>query len=126
MAIDKLGSAQSLIAALRTEVSQRKERAQGGPDARVAQSPGQSSTRDVGVLRKQLAEIARQVDVRDAEAVRKARPKMVRAVLLWEFGPGLREHPEWQSMLESITGALEAQSAEGETGFLRLIESLKH
>ena len=50
---------------------------------------------------------------------------MVRAILLWEVGPELREHPDWQAMLESITGTLESQGAKHETEFTKLIESLK-
>lgn len=125
MAIDKLGSAQSLLAALRTDAGQRKERAQGKPNTLTETADASASRKDVSVLRKQMAEIVQSVDVRDADAVRKARPRLVRAVLLWEFGPNLREHPEWQPMLESITSMLEQKGAEGEAEFVALIESLK-
>lgn len=125
MAIDKLGSAQSLLAALRTDASQRKERAQGKPSTLTETADASASRKDVSVLRKQMAEIVQSVDVRDADAVRKARPRLVRAVLLWEFGPNFREHPEWQPMLESITSMLEQKGAEGEAEFVALIESLK-
>jgi hypothetical protein len=40
--------------------------------------------------------------------VQAVRPRVFRAILLWEFGAGLREHPEWQPMLESITSNLAA------------------
>lgn len=125
MAIDKLGSAQSIIAALRTEAGQRNARTQGKPDAFAERAAMPASRKDVAALRRQMAEIVQSVDVRDADAVRKVRPRMVRAVLLWEFGPELREHPEWQAMLESITSALEGQGADGEAEFVQLIEALK-
>ena len=125
MAIDKLGSAQSIIAALRTEAGQRNARAQGKPEAFAETAAMPASRKDVAALRRQMAEIVQSVDVRDADAVRKVRPRMVRAVLLWEFGPELREHPEWQAMLESITSALEGQGADGEAEFVQLIEALK-
>lgn len=126
MSIDKLGAASGIIAALRAEVGQRSERAQRKPDSRADSAvPAQARRRDAEVLRKQLAEIVKSVDVRNAEAVRKARPQMVRAILLWEFGPELREHPDWQPMLESITHTLEAQGAGHEAEFIKLIESLK-
>lgn len=125
MGIDKLGPAQSIIAALRAEAGQRKERAQGKPDALAERAAVPEPRKDVAALRKQMAEIVRSVDARDADAVRKVRPRMVRAVLLWEFGPELREHPEWQAMLESITAALEGQGADGEAEFVHLIEALK-
>lgn len=126
MSIDKLGAASGIIAALRAEVGQRSERAQRKPESQAEsaeQAPAQR--RDVAVLRRQLAEIVKSVDARDPDAVRKTRPKMVRAILLWEFGPALREHPEWQPMLESITSTLEAQGAAHEVEFVKLIESLK-
>lgn len=126
MSIDKLGAASGIIAALRAEVGQRGERAQRKSDSRTESSAlAQGRHRDVEVLRKQLAEIVKPVDVRNAEAVRKARPQMVRAILLWEFGSKLREHPEWQPMLESITQMLEAQGAAHDAEFIKLIGSLK-
>lgn len=124
MAIDRLAPAQGLMAALRAEVSQRKDRTHG-----KAAPSGTSETyaprRDMAVLRKQMVEIAKSVDVRNADAVRKARPLMVKTILLWEFGSGLREHPEWQAMMESIMGTLDAQGAAGEAEFVKLIESLR-
>lgn len=125
MAIDKLSSAQSLLAALRTDAGQRKERALSTPNSDADSAEAPASRKDVSVLRKQMVEIVQSVDVRDADAVRKVRPRLVRAVLLWEFGPNLREHPEWQPMLESITAMLEGKGAEGEAEFVALIESLK-
>lgn len=126
MSIDKLGAASGIIGALRAEVGQRSERAQRGPDSRTeTPAPVQAQRRDVEVLRRQLADVVQAVDVRNPEAVRKARPQVVRAILLWEFGPELREHPDWQAMLESITQTLESQGAKHEAEFTRLIESLK-
>ena len=126
MSIDKLGAASGIIAALRAEVGQRSERAQRKPDSRAElHAPVQARRRDVEVLRKQLVEIVKTVDVKDAAAVRKARPQMVRAILLWEFGPELREHPDWQPMLESITQTLESQGERHDAEFRKLIETLR-
>lgn len=126
MSIDKLGAASGIIAALRAEVSQRGERMQRKPESRSESAvPVQSKRRDVEVLRKQLAEIVKTVDVRNGEAVSKARPQMVRAILLWEFGPEIREHPDWQPMLESIVHTLEGQGAAHEAEFIKLIESMR-
>lgn len=126
MSIDKLGAASGIIAALRAEVGQRSDRTQRKPDSRTETPvPAQAQRRDVAILRKQLTEIVKAVDVRNPETVRKARPQIVRAILLWEFGPELREHPDWQTMLESITQTLESQGAKHETEFTKLIESLK-
>lgn len=125
MPIDKLDPAQGIIAALRAEAAKRKGRAEGKPAAPAEPATASAQRKDVSILRKQMVEIAQSIDVGDAEAVRKARLRMVRAVLLWEFGPEIREHAEWQPMLESITSALEGQRAGGEAGFVQLIEALK-
>lgn len=125
MPIDKLDPAQGVIAALRAEVAQRKGRAQGKPEVLAETVAASAQRKDVSILRKQMAEIVQSIDVRDAETVRKVRHRMVRAVLLWEFGPEIREHPEWQPMLESIISTLEGQDAGGEAEFVQLIEVLK-
>lgn len=123
MAIDKLGSASAIIAAMRAEMSRRGERA-GDAKAGRAQTPGAPARGDVKALRRQLAEIVQTVAIDDPEAVRAVRPRVVRAILLWEFGPGLREHPEWQPMLETVTRALEGHGPH-EAQFLRLLAELK-
>ena len=124
MAIDKLGSAAGIIAALRAEMSQRSERPGQKTSMRTSAPGAPVPGRDIKVLRKQLAEIVKTVSVTDPEAVRAVRPQVVRAILLWEFGPALREHPEWQPMLESITENLNGH-AQHEAQFLKLIAELK-
>jgi hypothetical protein len=79
---------------------------------------------DVQVLRKQLAELVQPVAIDDPAAVRAIRPRIVRVILLWEFGAELREHPEWQPMLESITQTLESHGPHEEQ-FLKLLAELK-
>lgn len=125
MAIDKLGPAAGILAALRAEMSQRGERT---PRKSARQTdtatPAPRGRGDVQVLRKQLIELVKSVDVRDENAVRQARPRVVRAILLWEFGAAFREHADWQPILESIVRTLEAQPAH-ELEFRKLINSLK-
>ena len=125
MPIDKLSSASAIIAAMRAEMSQRTERAQE-KGAKRTESPEMpvSARGDVKVLRRQLAEIVRPVALDDPAAVRAVRPQVVRAILLWEFGPGLREHPEWQPMLESITRTLEGHTPH-DAQFLQMLADLK-
>src|SRR5690349_10219348 len=108
MPIDKLSSTSAIIAAMRAEMHRRTERTVGKDEKRAEtpDRPGQARG-DVKVLRRQLAELVQPVAIDDPEAVRAVRPKVVRAILLWEFGSNLREHPEWQPMLESITRTLE-------------------
>jgi hypothetical protein len=121
--VDKLTTTSSVIAALRAEMSNRTE--QGGrKTARTSESERKAPARDMGVLRAQLAELVKPVSVDDPAAVKAVRPKVVRAILLWEFGPALREHPEWQPMLESITESLEAH-APHDAQFLQLISDLQ-
>lgn len=125
MSIDKLSSAAAIIAAMRAELSQRSERTaeKGARRAETPESPAPARA-DIQVLRKQLAEIVKPVALDDPAAVRTVRPLVVRAILLWEFGPNLREHPEWQPMLESITGTLEKNDPNA-AQFVKLLAELK-
>jgi len=79
----------------------------------------------MAVLRRQLADIAHETDVRDPQAVRQARSRFIRTVLIWEFGPALREHPEWRTLMECIEASLDAQGAAGEAAFVTLLTGLK-
>jgi len=125
MSIEKLGQASGLIAALRAEMGRRTEKTGGKQQSLRADTPqAESAPRDPKILRQQLAELVRPVPLDNPEAVSAVRPKVFRAILLWEFGPGLRDHPDWQPMLESITGNLEA-NADHQAQFLRLLSELK-
>lgn len=123
MAIDRLGPTSSLLAALRAEVSRSPRPAKAGASAEAATPESSSRLRDPVVLRKELKEIVKDVVPGDEEAMARARVKVVRAVLLWEFGPQLREHGEWQPMLETLVTTLEASSAHRQT-FAQLIRDL--
>jgi hypothetical protein len=123
MPIDKLGQS-GLIAALRAEMGQRSEKA-GKKDSKRAETVhAEAVPRDPKVLRKQLADLVRPVAIDDPEAVKAVRPQVFRTILLWEFGAQLREHPEWQPMLESITRHLEGNASHQEQ-FLKLLADLK-
>lgn len=125
MPIDKLNSTASIIAALRVGSGDKAESARR-KNTKSSESPEQSSaTRgDIKVLRQQLADIIKPIALDDKEAVKRARPQLIRSILLWEFGPALREHPEWQPMLETITAAME-QHPDHEANFLKLLSELK-
>ena len=86
--------------------------------------PTPSSRPDVAVLRTQLVELVREVDIDDPETVRRLRPRFVRAVLLWEFGAELREHSDWQPMLETLVATLEADEVQ-QRNFHKLLIDLK-
>ena len=114
MAIDRLSSTSALIATLRAGVARKS--GQGSQVEETGSSPARAqatrSKPDVGVLRRQLADLVRGESIEDPATQGRLRPKVVRAILLWEFGPGLREHSEWQPMIETIVATLEADEGQ--------------
>ncbi|MFD0726689.1 hypothetical protein [Lysobacter brunescens] len=110
MTIDRLSSLSAQFAALRAELAKKSGEARRRPrmeDAEEASSTTGTSRPDSQSLRRQLATLVQGVDVGDAVAVNHVRPKVVKAILLWEFGASLREHAEWQPMIDAIAHALE-------------------
>jgi hypothetical protein len=126
MSIDRLSSTSALIAALRSDVLRRMDRGQRGTAARTvsAERGSGSGAPDVEQLRRQLADIAQAIDPADAQAVRQARSRFVRAVLLWEFGEEFREHPEWRPLMDRIEQALDGDDAQNDR-YMHLLTSLK-
>lgn len=127
MAIDRLHSTAALIAALREDVIARSgtpSRASRSGQA-TAKSAGSSNTPSIAQLRRQLVEIAQGVDLGDVQAVRHARTRFVRTILLWEFGQELREHPEWHALTQSIDRALEAEGGGGSATFVAVLQSIQ-
>lgn len=127
MELNRLTSTAALISAIRRDVTSRTGMvaATGTSDS---VSKGETAGRGapaLAVLRGQLAELAREVDVGDPVAMRQARTRFIRAVLLWEFGPELREHPEWRPLMEGVEEALAARGDIGDTEFASLLASLK-
>jgi hypothetical protein len=126
MAIDKLNSTASIIAALRGESSERGDRTRRkNTQTSDSQEAAQAKRGDIKVLRQQLANLVKPVALDDQEAVRRIRPQIIRSILLWEFGPTLRDHPDWQPILESITQSVEKHPAH-EANFLKLLSELKN
>lgn len=127
MTIDRLSSLSAQIAALRAEMSRKNGEARSARtmDDVVESSAGEPvAQRDPDALRKQLVEIVRGVSMNDAQALDHARTRVVKAVLLWEFGRELREHQEWQPMVEKIAGSLMMDEGFRNT-FNRLIAELQ-
>lgn len=126
MAIDRLPPGSALLAALRAEVTRKTGRQTRSDSAEepAFELASTSRPRDTAELRRQLADIVKDLSPDDAEAMDAARPRVVRAVLLWEFGAELREHSEWQPMLDDLVGALEA-SEQHRQDFARLVRELK-
>lgn len=129
MTIDRLSSLTAQLAALRAEMSRKSSETRGAgmqTSGDVDKSPaaGGTTQRDPEALRKQLKDLAHGVSMDDAEALDHTRMRVVKAVLLWEFGRELREHQEWQPMVEKISGAL-AQDEGFRNAFNRLIAELQ-
>lgn len=122
MVIGPLGHSASLLAALRAEVSRTAQPAKVGTAA-DAPLPVAQRRHDAALLRKELKEIVKGVAPDDEEAVAQVRVRVVRAVLLWEFGQELREHGEWQPMLDTLVKTLEASQVHRDS-FTRLIDDL--
>ena len=124
MAIDRLSSTAALIAALRSDAT-RKNSASTSSGA-TAKTPERAAAGRPGIaqLRVQLASLVKDIALDDAEAMRKVRPQLVKAILLWEFGANLREHPEWKPMMDNIIQTLEADPRQDEQ-FVALIRDLK-
>lgn len=130
MPVDPLSSTSALIAALRAEVTRKSGRSTrggssslvGSATARVNASPQRQQ--NPAVLRRELAEIANSIPKDDAQALDAARPRVVRAVLLWEFGSQLREYGEWQPMLDRLVQTLESDDKHRQA-FARLIDELR-
>jgi hypothetical protein len=126
VSIDRLSSTSSLIAALRAEIASKNEKTARRDTAgtgRTEQSAG-AKPRDVNALRRELAEILKGISPTDTEAMDAARPRVVRAVLLWEFGAELREHSEWQPMLDRLVDTLQRNSLHQDE-FARMIRELQ-
>lgn len=124
MSVDRLSSASALIAALRAEVTRKSERGGSSRPAGTARSAGPSQRPNAAVLRRELTQIANSVPKGDMQALEAARPRVVRAVLLWEFGAELREYGEWQPMLDRLVQTLEKDEKHREA-FSRLIDELR-
>ena len=126
MAIDRLSSTAALIAALREDVIARSGAArQSAPTAHTLVEAGNArNAPSMLQLRRQLAVDAAGVDLNDAQAVRHARTRFIRTILLWEFGSELRESPEWRDLIDGIDRALDA-SARGNEMFVSVLKNIR-
>lgn len=121
MSVDRLSSTASLIAALRSDVLGKMEQRPKAERSTASQSGRQSP--QIAQLRVQLGDIARTVDPGQPDQVRQARTRMMRSVLLWEFGDEFRDHPEWRPLMDRLEQALDDPDAQAR--FLQLLQSLK-
>lgn len=122
MSIDPLSSASALIAALRAEMARKGDRT--SRTGRQDGVPQRAAVRDPKLLKRELADIVRDVSVDDEDAMRQARTRVIRATLLWEFGSGVREYSEWQPMIETVAQTLERSEAH-RAEFARMVRGLQ-
>jgi hypothetical protein len=126
MPIDRLGSTAALIAALRSAPSRKTEATSRKPRTRGerAETPNTSTPHDITQLRRQLVEQVKDVALDDPESVRHARTRVVRSILLWEFGQEFRDHPEWRPLTDRLERLFDQDDAH-RAGFLALLAELK-
>lgn len=124
MSIDKLNSVASLIAVLREGSGGKIDRARSKPPSAAGEEAKIVKRGDVKELRQQLADLAKNISIEDKAAVESIRPLVIRSILLWKYGPELREHSEWQPMLQAIDQAIGKHPANQEN-FLKLLQDLK-
>ncbi len=126
MDISRLVPTHSLIAALRRDAVGKADRPEGASPASRTDKPAASTAAGrMAQLRQQLVGLAADVDLTDAVAVRQTRSRFVRSILLWEFGPDLRGHPQWRTLLEGVEHALDCADERDNAAFIELLSSLK-
>lgn len=127
MAIDRLSSTSALIAAVRASATNRPAQVRRGSEAADTDKPSARTVAGrppVAVLRQELVDLVRGADIEDPTTVHRLRPRVVRSILLWEFGATLREHPDWQPMLEAIVSTLATDAGQRDR-FLELLIDLR-
>jgi hypothetical protein len=107
--VDRLSSLSAQLATLRAELARKK----GGASRTSSQVAGGGEaparpSADKQVLRAQLATIVQGVAADSDPGV--VRRRIIGAVLQWEFGAELREHPEWRAMVETIADTMAADA----------------
>ena len=126
MSIDRLSSTAALIAALRADASRKTERTRGQSAGATTRNEAGKRTpaHDAAALRRELTDLVKGVSCEDETAMREVRPRIVKAVLLWEFGAELREYGEWQPMLDTLVQTLESDSRH-RTAFAEMVRDLQ-
>lgn len=109
MSTDRIRSTGSLLEALRTLALERMV-ASGGAGVASANVHAGGSERlqrhDRAVLRRQLKALVAQADLSQPEAEQQLRHPILRAILLWEFGAEIRQHPQFLDMVDAVDQAM--------------------
>lgn len=124
MSVGPAGSAAALVSLLKAELaegSRRRTSSKTGPETNTGTG---ETAQTAPSLRTQLVQVARQVDLTDPVAVKSARRRLIRTVLVSQFGADLREHSQWEAMLDSIQATLE-QDPQHVSQFHALLQQLQ-
>lgn len=124
MSIDKLNSVASVITWLREGSGGKVERAQAKSLGAAGEDACILTRGDIKALREHLAELVKNISLDDKASVEAVRPQLIRSILLWSYGAKLREHSEWQPMLEAINLAIGKHPRHAEN-FIKLLQDLK-
>lgn len=123
--VDRVASAPAWLTMLRSRSAREDARAADSDDTGdIVVRTGDWPRRDKSALRRQVAGIVRDVDVDNPVAVAKVRSRVTRAILLWEFGSELREHPDWPLLLERAADTF-ADDGPLHLEFARMIDELR-
>ena len=127
MTIDRLSPLSTLFAAIRLQAAKEKGVATFAKTSITSAGGGgvdkSYQSHDRALLRQQIVEIARGLNLDDAKAVVDARLRVIRSVLLWEHGPELREYSQWQHMVDKVDQDLEL-NGESMHSFRQLMRQL--
>lgn len=111
MPVDRIPPSSSLLETMRALARGRAGRAGGSVPTRAAgASRPAEPPHSLGALRQRLQPLLAHVDVADSQAIARARAPALHEILLWEFGPDFRGDPQFQSLTESISGAMDADT----------------
>lgn len=102
--IDKLPPGLGPTHLQRTEPARRGERAAktGREQGRASEAGSAAPLVPLEGLRRELAGMLESIDPDDADAFARARPQLIRAMLLAELGGMVRDHPELPSLVATL------------------------
>lgn len=124
MSVGPAGSAAALVSLLKAELAEGSRRRTSSKTSPETNTGTGETAQTAASLRMQLVQVARRVDLTDPVAVKSARRRLIRTVLVFQFGPDLREHSQWEAMLDSIQATLE-QDPQHVSQFHALLQQLQ-
>lgn len=112
MTIDKPSSVAGTISTMRGELRRRIGQSAASKTVFGGESTNikDSMLHNLSDLKSELIELVDSIDINNQAAMDAIKPKVIRAILLWEFGQSLRNHSEWQTLLDRIQLGLESDS----------------